>query len=459
MDLSVQSCPQLDVKDNSRKVPGGPALFQRFKTRVSPTSKANENLGEWGTCTTCDSSENAERTTKSPRRCRHRHGNVANHRSGHGEWTLAAQGQAEKNLEQRGSVNIENTGEGQPVNPLPSRTSLLGLPRELRDMIFAYVCCDWSSGSKPFSILGICQQLNYEIARAVYQEGLARVQTEHWPDQDFFWTAYMSKVPAMLRSSLHHLALPLPRGMPFDRYASNHLPAELAALGLQLKSLVMYSHVPRPLPQISVYGGVLETNFCLWLKRTLYSMPSLIQICILNYESPTPAVYDMLSPRLIRMLRSSIFEDVMAECETMSEQRFEWRCLTDSLESSMSNCTADEKTYHIYSSKLARSVEIVFRSEKFLADYGLEHVIEKRAQVMLQSKLLLQECLFEPDRRRTISTRRRALTWHRKDTSLSEQRVGKHELHVGDSSAVQAPSKSSVVSSIRAFRWKLSVSH
>jgi hypothetical protein len=186
--------------------------------------------------------------------------------------------------------------------------------------------------------------------------------------------------------------------MPYDRYASKYLHIDFARLGFHLKSLIIFSHMPRPLPHISVYGGVLEANFCTWLKQTLYAMPTLNHICILNYESPTPILHDMPSPRLIRMLRSSIFEDVMAECETLSEQNFEWHSLTDSLESSMSQCTTDEKIYHVYSSKLSRSVEIVFRTERYLRQYCLDGIVEEDLQGPLDSDPLLSGRSFYPNR-------------------------------------------------------------
>lgn len=206
---------------------------------------------------------------------------------------------------------------------------------------------------------------------------------------------HLSAISPPLVSSIRHLALRMPRGVPYDCYPSRHLHVNLAELGLRLESLILYSHMPRPLPHISEYGGVLETNLCLWLKQTLYTMPSLKHICILNYESQTPTLHDMPSPRLVRMLRSSIFKDVMAECQTLSEKDFQWRCLTDSLESSMSNCTADEKAYHVYSSKLSRSVEVVFQSDLYLPAYNLGHVLENQPFVELEK--LLQHSSMHPD--------------------------------------------------------------
>lgn len=294
---------------------------------------------------------------------------------------------------------------------LPAYASLLGLPRELRDMIFSYVCSDWRSKSGTFNALQTCKQLYHEVSVQAYPSALARVTSEHWPSEHFFRATYLSRIPHHMRHNLRHLALPLPRGMPFDRYASGDLDLELAASGLRLESLVVYSHIPRPLPQISVFGGVLEMDFCLWLKRTLYTMPSLKRICILNYESAAPTVSDMPSPRLIRMLRSSIFEDVLAECETKDEQSYEWQCLTSSLESSMSNCTTDEKTFSIYSSKLGRLVEIVFRSDKFLQDYGLENVVQRKIKEWCDSEPCVKKCPTEAIRPKTCASRRRGSSW------------------------------------------------
>jgi hypothetical protein len=241
--------------------------------------------------------------------------------------------------------------------------------------------------------------------------------------------------------------------MPFDHYASSELPIDLAALGFQLKTLVVYSHFPRPLPQISVYGGVLEANLCLWLKRTLYSMPSLEHICILNYESATPAMYDMPSPRVIRMLRSSIFEDVLAECETLSEQNFEWQCLTDSLESSMSSCTAEEKKYRIRSSKLARPVEISFRSEKYLAAYGLVDSVKE-----MQAEPFPCEPVLDSGRTTTSLGRRRNLTWH-KDISRPEEDTPKISSKSKYATTSQTQSTSFAGSRMRALRRKVTLFH
>ena len=85
----------------------------------------------------------------------------------------------------------------------------------------------------------------------------------------------------------------------------------------------------------------------------------------------------MSSPRLIRMLRSSLFEDVLSDCDSSDGERLDTQSLTDSLESSMSRCSTDEKAYQIYSPKLCRWVEVVFLSEKHLSDYGLEHTVKK----------------------------------------------------------------------------------
>jgi hypothetical protein len=85
----------------------------------------------------------------------------------------------------------------------------------------------------------------------------------------------------------------------------------------------------------------------------------------------------------------------MAEQNSLSEHNFQWRCLTDSLESSMSNCTADEKAYHVYSSKLSRSVEVVFQSDLYLPVYGLEHVLDSLSST--DSEKLLQQQSLHPD--------------------------------------------------------------
>ncbi|KIW03071.1 uncharacterized protein PV09_05717 [Verruconis gallopava] len=268
---------------------------------------------------------------------------------------------------------LQNVDHQQP-RPSP-KPSLLDLPRELRDMIFEWLYSDWSvGGAKSLALLRTCRQLYHEASKVAFERALFRIHTEHWPNPEHFRARHLARIAPDARAAIRHLALRLPRGMPHDRYASARLDTDLAGLGFRLTSLVVFSHLPRPLPHVSVYGGVLESSLCAWLKQALYAMPSLRHVCILNYESATPTLHDMPSPRLIRMLRGSIFEDVMADCETWTEQNFEWRCLTDSLESSMSNCTPDEKTYRLYSSKLARSVEIVFRSEKFLPHYGLAHL-------------------------------------------------------------------------------------
>lgn len=270
------------------------------------------------------------------------------------------------------SDNSEDDQQNQDRAALPPMASLLGLPRELRDMIFEYVCGDWAEQSNPFQLLRTCQQVRHEVAKPLCQKTLLRIDSEHWPDQEYFYAKYLSKIPAESRHFLSNLAVPLPRGLPFDRYGLDHIPLDLANFGIRLKTLVIYSAHGRPLPQTSIYGGLIEANFCQWLKSTLYSMPSLRHICLLNYESPTPPTHDMPSPRLIKMLRSSLYEDVLADCGATFDEEICDQSPTDSLESSMSRCTADEKIYRIHCSKLGWPVEIAFRSEAYLADYGLK---------------------------------------------------------------------------------------
>lgn len=248
----------------------------------------------------------------------------------------------------------------------PLEASLLGLPTELRLQIYGYVFGDWTATTS-LPLLRTCHQIHAEAADLAFSKTLFRIHSEHWADHDYFQARHLSLLSPARLSSTRHLALRLPRGAPYDCYNSRHLGVNLASLGLQLKSLVIFSHCPRPLPRNSDYGGVLEMSLCLWLRDVLYSMSSLTSIRILNYESATPGLFDIPSPRLVRLLRGEISKDVMTERHSLSEEEFQWSCAEGN---------GAKRAYRVFSTKLGRAVEISFEDGQCLGDYGLGHVRE-----------------------------------------------------------------------------------
>jgi hypothetical protein len=248
----------------------------------------------------------------------------------------------------------------------PPRATLLGIPPELRNQIYKYIFCDWQS-AKPLAFLQTCRHIHAEAANFAFSKTLFRLNTEHWADHDFFQARYSSQLSRARLSSLGHLALRLPRGAPYDCYASCRLHVDLPALGFNLRTLVIFSQYPRPLPRISDYGGVTEMELCHWLSETLYNMPSITELRILNYESPCPGLFDIPSPRLVRLLRGQIYRDVMTERQSLSEEEFQWHC----------HCE-QERSYGVYSAKLGRTVNIMFETGESLDDYGLGYVDEMR---------------------------------------------------------------------------------
>jgi hypothetical protein len=271
----------------------------------------------------------------------------------------------------------ENTEDSSPVpsiQPLeyrqPLEASLLGLPTELRLQIYGLVFSDWEDTTS-LSLLSTCRQIHSEAADLAFSQTLFRIHSEHWADHDYFQARYISLLSPSRLSSIRSLAIRLPRGAPYDCYNSRHLGVNLASLGLQLKTLVIFSHYPRPLPRSSDYGGVLEMSLCLWLRDALYSMRTLEAIHIINYESATPGLFDIPSPRLVRLLRGEIFKDVMTERHSLSEEEFQWSC---------SDCDPvgdqQNRAYRVFSTKLGRAVNIVFEDGEHLESYGLGQIQE-----------------------------------------------------------------------------------
>jgi hypothetical protein len=277
------------------------------------------------------------------------------------------------------------TAEYQP----PLEASLLGLPTELRLQIYGYVFSDWEETTS-LPLLSTCHQIHSEAVDLAFSKTLFRIHSEHWADHDYFQARYVSLLPPARLSSIRHLAVRLPRGAPYDCYNSRHLGVNLASLGLQLKTLVIFSHYPRPLPRNSDYGGVLEMSLCLWLRDALYSMRSLSAIHIVNYESATPGLFDIPSPRLVRLLRGEIFKDVMSERHSLSEEEFEWSC-----QDSDSTGNEQNRAYRVFSSKLGRKVDIIFEDGEKLSAYGLGHVRE--FEHMLVPDDVLQGGAVHPD--------------------------------------------------------------
>jgi hypothetical protein len=245
---------------------------------------------------------------------------------------------------------------------VPPRATLLGIPPELRNQIYELVFGDWHF-LKPLGFLQTCRQIHNEAANLAFSRTLFRMHTEHWADHDFFQARYASQLSPTRLSNVRHLVLRLPRGAPYDCYNSRRLHVDLPALGLNLKTLVIFSHYPRPLPRISDYGGVTEIDLCHWLSDTLYAMTSLTELRILNYESPSPGLFDIPSPRLVRLLRGQIFRDVMTERQSLSEEEFRWHC----------HCEQD-RSYGVYSAKLGRTVNIKFEIGKDMEAYGLGQI-------------------------------------------------------------------------------------
>jgi hypothetical protein len=248
----------------------------------------------------------------------------------------------------------------------PPRATLLGIPPELRNQIYNYVFHDWQSPN-PLAFLQTCRHIHAEAANFAFSKTLFRLHTEHWADHDFFQARYTSQLSRARLSSVSHLALRLPRGAPYDCYSSCRLHVDLLALGLRLKTLVIFSQYPRPLPRLSDYGGVTEMDLCHWLSETLYSMPSITELRILNYESPCPGLFDIPSPRLVRLLRGQIYRDVMTERQSLSEEEFQWHC----------HCE-QERSYGVYSAKLGRTVNIAFETGESLEEYGLGNINDVR---------------------------------------------------------------------------------
>jgi len=249
------------------------------------------------------------------------------------------------------------------------QASSLGLAPELRNLIYNYVFSDWrDTGS--LNLLRTCRQVYKE--NLAFSQTLFKIHTEHWPDQDYFQARYTSRLSRPRLNSIRNLALRLPRGAPYDCYNSRYLHVNLAALGFKLTTLVIFSHYPRPLPRTNDYGGVLEMNFCNWIKETLYSMPTLRSVHIVNYEGAAPRLFDIPSPRLVRLLRDNIFKDVMIEQQSLSDEDFQWQSLKS---------TPEDRAYRVFSAKLSRSVDIIFRRGTQLAEYGLGHVYEMQSQL------------------------------------------------------------------------------
>jgi hypothetical protein len=258
------------------------------------------------------------------------------------------------------------TAEYQP----PLEASLLGLPTELRLQIYNYVFSDWEETTS-LPLLSTCHKIHSEAADLAFSKTLFRIHSEHWADHDYFQARYISLLPPSRLSSIRHLAIRLPRGAPYDCYNSRHLGVNLASLGLQLKTLVIFSHYPRPLPRNSDYGGVLEMSLCLWLRDALYSMRTLSAIHIVNYESATPGLFDIPSPRLVRLLRGEIFKDVITERHSPSEEEFHWSC-----QDTESVGNEQNRAYRVFSTKLGRAVDIVFEDGERLRRYGLGMIRE-----------------------------------------------------------------------------------
>jgi hypothetical protein len=269
---------------------------------------------------------------------------------------------------------VEELGPEPLVQPVkyhpPLEASLLGLPTELRLQIYELVFGYWEDATS-LPLLSTCHQIHSEAANLAFSKTLFRIHSEHWADHDYFQARYCSLLSPSRLSSIRHLAIRLPRGAPYDCYNSRHLGVNLAALGLQLKTLVIFSHYPRPLPRSSDYGGVLEMSLCFWLRDALYSMPTLEAIHIVNYESSTPGLFDIPSPRLVRLLRGEIFKDVMTERQSLSEEEFQWSCAD-----TITNGDQQNRAYRVYSTKLGRAVNIVFEDGEHLAKYGLGHIQE-----------------------------------------------------------------------------------
>ncbi|QDS71551.1 hypothetical protein FKW77_005568 [Venturia effusa] len=266
----------------------------------------------------------------------------------------------QEEAEESSTLSSFQTAEYHP----PAEASFLGLPTELRLQIYGYVFDDWKDKTS-LQLLQACHQINAEASNLAFSKTLFRFHSEHWADHDYFQARYISLLPRARLSSVHHLALRLPRGAPYDCYNSRHLGVDLASLGLQLKTLVVFSHYPRPLPRNSDYGGVLEMSLCLWLRDLLYSMPSLTSIRIVNYESATPGLFDMPSPRLIRLLRGEILKDATSEREIMHEDAFRWEPVQGS-----------DRSYRFSSTKLGRKVDMRFEDAECLGEYGLSEIRE-----------------------------------------------------------------------------------
>lgn len=266
--------------------------------------------------------------------------------------------QEEEEAENTSTSPSFETAEYQP----PLEASFLGLPTELRLQIYGYIFSDWADTTS-LQLLKTCHQINAEASDLAFSKTLFRLHSEHWADHDCFQARHISLLPRARLSSIRHLALRLPRGAPYDCYNSRYLGVDLASLGLQLETLVIFSHYPRPLPRNSDYGGVLEMSLCLWLRDALYSMPSLTSIRIVNYESATPGLFDIPSPRLVRLLRGEIFKDVIKERQALSEEEFQWECVA-----------GRERSYRVFSSNLGRKVDVRFEDGECLGDYGLSEI-------------------------------------------------------------------------------------
>ncbi|KAF2435978.1 hypothetical protein EJ08DRAFT_655680 [Tothia fuscella] len=260
----------------------------------------------------------------------------------------------------------------------PAQATLLGLPPELRNIIYQKVFHDWQS-CQPLQFLQTCRQVHAEAADLAFSSSLFTIHSEHWADADFFDARYASQLAPSRIENVRHLALRLPRGAPYDCYNSRRLHANLPGVGFQLSSLIIFSHYPRPLPRTSDYGGVMEMDLCSWLIETLYSMDSLTDLRILNYESASPGLFDIPSPRLVRLLRGQIFRDVIVERQSLSEDEFQWHC----------HCEK-ERAYSVYSAKLGRTVNISFENGEDMDRYGLGYIHE------LQNHLNPEELLRSP---------------------------------------------------------------
>jgi hypothetical protein len=125
-------------------------LFTRLKTKTATSSKHSDDL------TSHCPQESGKRSV------------------GHEHVTWSRCNESEETLNDRRSMHT------QTATGLPSPASLLGLPRELRDIIYTEVCCDWSYREGASSLLSTCQQVYHEVLRMAYKNSLARVSTRNW---------------------------------------------------------------------------------------------------------------------------------------------------------------------------------------------------------------------------------------------------------------------------------------